>query len=130
MGRLILAQFQTVPDHGPGGLLGHRGLDPVFLEETELMGHDDGGAVRQRDDAEADLRRFRSVGAVAYFEKQITGAQRPAPGSVGLLEVGWERPENSRENGEDDETEDRLLHLKIVRKEGVGALRIAVRSSV
>ncbi len=55
VGRLVLAQRETVADHRPRGFLRDRRLDPVLLEEPELVRHDDGRAVGERDDADAHL---------------------------------------------------------------------------
>src|SRR4029453_9135349 len=45
-----------IVDYLPRCFLGDRRLDPVLLEQPELVRHDDRGAVGQGDDADADLR--------------------------------------------------------------------------
>ena len=58
---LIFSQVETIADHGPGGLLGDGGFNPILLEQPQLVGHDNRRAVRQGNDANADRGCFWRV---------------------------------------------------------------------
>jgi hypothetical protein len=53
---------QLVAHRRPGGFLGRDDLDAVLLVEFHDRGHDDGGTVGERDEADADFLLFGGVG--------------------------------------------------------------------
>ena len=72
MGEVEFAVDQLVAHAGPAGFLGRDDLDAVFLVNAQHRGHDHGGAVGQRNEANLDLFFLRCVRALGVDG----GAQR------------------------------------------------------
>ncbi len=64
VGGVEFAVDELVAHAGPVGFLARRDLDAVLLVQAQRGRHDHRGAVRQRDEADADVGFFRGVGAV------------------------------------------------------------------
>ncbi len=87
VGRVILAERELVPDHRPRRFFRDDRGDAEFLEEAELVRHDDRRAIGERDDAKTDGGRFgRVVGIEAARPAGRKTAHQHPGGGAGRLQ--------------------------------------------
>ncbi|MNY16693.1 hypothetical protein D3C86_1499750 [compost metagenome] len=97
---------ELVAHAGPVGFLARRDLDAVLLVQAERGRHDHRGAVRQRDEADADFGFLRGIGAGrpgAAAHQRIYQRHHAGPGDGGQHAApalaGWGCVGDDRDHG-------------------------------